>query len=230
MKNILYCFVILGIMCIYGCASVPAKDVSVKEQKPSFVDISKSGIYHRVEKGQTLWRIAKLYNIDVEELAQANRINDATQIQIGQMLFIPGAKEPKPVFSLETSLSSTEDFIWPLKGKVISSFKEISNKMLNKGINIQAPFGSEVVAARSGTVVFISNKLHNFGKTIIIEHDDGFSTIYARNAQILVRLGDKVSQGQIISRVGSAGRDREPYLHFEIRKGHLAQNPRYFLP
>lgn len=184
------------------------------------------GIYHRVEKGQTLWRIAKTYDVDLDELARINRITDTSSIEVGQMILIPNRKTSRivPIAQLY------DDFIWPLKGRVISTFGSTSSNMINKGLDIAPDNNLEVVAARSGRVSFLADDFGSFGKTIIIDHGDGFSTVYARNAELFVKAGDTIQKGTAISRAGSAGRDKNTYLHFEIRKGHIAQNPYYYLP
>jgi murein DD-endopeptidase MepM/ murein hydrolase activator NlpD len=102
--------------------------------------------------------------------------------------------------------------------------------MINKGINIQPGGGIDVVASRSGKAVFLCENFGGFGKTLIIDHGDGLSTVYARNYQILVKAGDNIQKGQLIAKAGSAGRDKSVYLHFEVRKGHISQNPYYYLP
>lgn len=70
-----------------GCATVPRYP---QVEMPG-------GIYHIVGSGQTLYRIAKTYNVDIQELIRVNRITDSTQIGVGQRLFIPGAKSPLPI-------------------------------------------------------------------------------------------------------------------------------------
>jgi murein DD-endopeptidase MepM/ murein hydrolase activator NlpD len=184
------------------------------------------GIYHRIEKNQTLWRISRIYNIDLDELVRINRISDATNIEAGQLIFIPHVQKT------QTSgfKSYCDDFIWPLKGRVISAFGQNFNNMINKGLDIQASRGSDVVASRSGRVVFYSPGLEGFGKTAIIEHDEGFFTVYARNSQVMVKPGEQVRQGRVIAKVGSGGRDKNNYLHFEIRRGYNSVNPYFYLP
>ena len=201
-----------------GCATTPL----VSPPRPEGIP----GIYHRVEKGQTLWRISKIYNIDLDELVKINRIMDATSIEIGQLIFIPHRQKPQSLYNK----SYAEDFIWPIKGRVISSFGQIFNNMINKGINIQVNSDTDVLAARSGKVIFYSPNFKGFGKTIIIEHADGFSTIYAKNYQVLVRIGQFLEQGTTVAKVGPGqDKDQKAYLHFEIRKGHVPQNPNFYL-
>jgi murein DD-endopeptidase MepM/ murein hydrolase activator NlpD len=204
---------------ISGCAAVQAPPV-VKTQ-------SIAGTYHRVEKGQTLWNISKLYNIDLDALVKNNNISDTTKVEAGQMIFIPRyltqQQPPKDV-------THTEEFSWPIKGKVIAGFGLAVNNMINKGVNIQTSRNTNVTASRSGTVVFYSPNFEGFGKTVIIDHGDGFSSVYARNEEVFVKTGDTVTKGTAIAKVGQAGRDKNIYLHFEIRKGYLPQNPFFYLP
>lgn len=183
------------------------------------------GIYHRVEKGQTLWQISKLYNVDLEELVEINRISDATKIETGQMIFIPQYKTPQIIYEK----FSAEDFIWPVNGKVINYFGQISNGLINKGINIKISNNPEVVAARSGKVVFYSQNLKGYGKTIIIDHGDGLSTVYAGLSEVFIQVGDNVKKGSLIGRL-DLNESKNKNLHFEIRKGYTPQNPYFYLP
>lgn len=219
-------FIILN--CIYfclnliGCASLP----TIIQSTP---DLNIPGFYHRVERGQTLWRISKIYNIDLDEIVRINHIADVTNIEIGQMLFIPRQQKQQQA---SLSQSNLEDFIWPINGKVIAVFGQTFNNMVNKGINILPNKNTDVVASRSGKVVFYNLNFKGYGKTVIIDHGDGFLTVYTKNSQVFAKLGDFVSKGTVIASVGSAGNtaDKNEYLHFEIRKGYTPQNPYYYLP
>lgn len=209
------CLLILG--SIAGCATAP-----VSTLPPKIEGIP--GIYHKVEKGQTLWRISKMYNIDLDTLVKINRIPDSASIEIGQMILIPQTQKQiiPPAIS-----ASEEDFIWPAKGRVTGVFGHVYADRLNKGINIQPYENTEVYASRSGKVVFCAPSFKNYGKTIIIDHGDGFSSVYSGNAQLLVAAGDNVRRGSVIAKLNNSG--TKPYLHFEIRKGHFAQNPKFYL-
>ncbi|MCX5710687.1 MAG: LysM peptidoglycan-binding domain-containing M23 family metallopeptidase [Candidatus Omnitrophica bacterium] len=215
-------FLVLGcglwVIGIFGCAPAPY----VRPSPPAGMP----GIYHKVERGQTLWRIAKTYNEDLEELARINHIPDTTALEVGQLIFIPNRQKPAPL----PAGTSPDDFMWPLRGRVIATFGSVNNNMINRGINIQPGSSFDIVASRSGKVVFSDNNFVGFGKTLIIDHGDGFSSVYARNSELLVKAGDNVSKGALIAKAGSAGRDKSTYLHFEIRKGHVSQNPYFYLP
>jgi murein DD-endopeptidase MepM/ murein hydrolase activator NlpD len=187
------------------------------------------GFYHRVQGGETLWRISKIYNVDLDELVNANHISDATSIDTGQLILIPRNLQPRQQPNIINKYSA-EDFIWPVQGKVIATFGQSFSSIINKGINIKPYSVQDVVAARSGKVVFYTEDFDGFGKTIIVDHGDGLLTVYSRNAQVFIRVGDVVQKGAIIAKAGSAGRDKNTYLHFEIRKGHIPQNPYFYLP
>lgn len=167
-----------------------------------------------------------MYNVDLDEVARVNHISDTTNIEIGQMIFIPNRQKP----ILPNTEAASEDFIWPLRGRVVTAFGQTFGNMINKGINIQ-PYGNlDVAASRSGKVIFCAEGFGAFGKTIIIDHGDGLSSVYARNSQVFIKAGESVQKGAIIAKAGSTARDKNAYLHFEIRKGHIPQNPNFYLP
>ncbi|MDI6606690.1 MAG: peptidoglycan DD-metalloendopeptidase family protein [Candidatus Omnitrophota bacterium] len=213
-------FLVPALLFFSGCATTPYYP------PPAAAPPAMPGVYHRVSRGETLWRIARAYNIEMEELVRLNRISDASVIETDQLIFIPNRQK-------QLSLSSVyagDDFIWPLKGKVIHSFGEACGSMINKGINIDPAGAGQVLAVRNGRVVFYSGNFGSFGKTIIIDHGDGVCTVYARNKEVFIKPGDRVIQGALIASVGSAGRDKEEYLHFEVRQGHIPKNPLFYLP
>jgi len=189
------------------------------------------GIYHRVKKGQTLWRISRVYEVELEKMSRINRLADTSRIYVGQLIFIPGAAGAIEDLTLETDFTDKGgDFMWPVKGKVISFFGMKRDGVKNKGICIQTRKGNAVLAARSGRVAFCSEGLKGYGKIIIIDHLDAYSTVYTQNLKNLVRLDQLVKQGQVIARAGASGRTKNPELYFEIRKGHKPQNPFFYLP
>ena len=212
---------ILLIFGLAGCVSAPQYNRPIA---PALTNMP--GIYHRVAAGQTLWKISKLYDIDLDEILRVNRNLESSKIEIGQTIFIPNRRnQVRPSVNYVS-----DDFIWPLKGRVVGSFGVNYRNFMNKGLNIQPYSNTDIVASRSGKVVFYANNFANFGKTLIIDHGDGLRSVYARNAEVYVRIGESVKQGSLIARTGSAGRDKGTYLHFEIRKGANPQNPLFYLP
>ncbi len=219
MNNII---LVLLICLIAGCTTVAPY---TKPILPSSGQLA-GGIYHRVEAGQTLWKISKIYDVDTDDILRLNRIPEDATIEIGQLILIPNRTNVQSI----PVKSSGDDFIWPLKGRVIANFGSSYRNLINKGINIQAAPDADIYATRSGRVVFYSENFGNFGKTIIIDHGDGLRSVYSRISEIFVHSGENVQRGALIGRVGTGIRDKNIYLHFEIRKGALAQNPLFYLP
>lgn len=116
-------------------------------------------------------------------------------------------------------------FIWPVEGKLVSKFGVKGEGLRNDGVNIVAPRGTVVRAARPGAVAYAGNELRGFGNLLLIKHGNNWVTAYAHNETLLVRRGERVRQGQVIARVGSSGNVVQPQLHFEIRKGNTAVDP-----
>jgi murein DD-endopeptidase MepM/ murein hydrolase activator NlpD len=130
---------------------------------------------------------------------------------------------------IEPAARDDQTFLWPVTGKVVSEFGPLADGLHNDGINIAAPMGTPVRAAENGVVVYAGNELRGFGNMLLIRHADGFVTAYAHNESLLVARGDTVERGQIIARVGSSGNVDSPQLHFEIRVGTDAVDPRDYL-
>lgn len=130
---------------------------------------------------------------------------------------------------IEPAARGDQTFLWPVTGKVVSEFGPLADGLHNDGINIAAPRGTPVRAAENGVVVYAGNELRGFGNMLLIRHADGFVTAYAHNESLLVERGDTVERGQIIARVGSTGNVDSPQLHFEIRVGTDAVDPREYL-
>jgi len=221
---------VFSIVTFTGCATYTpnvAHLSSKPHELPTYtlprVTETAKGFYHIVKRGQTLWKISKIYNVDIERIVESNRLCNSSRIDVGQRLFIPEGISERPP-------QDYQDFIWPLKGKIISFFGSKKDNVRNKGIDISAAHGTPIKAVKDGIVSFCSNSLRGFGKTLIIKHHNGYSSVYAYNSENLVELNQNIKQSQIIARVGSTGRARESSLHFEIRKGHKAQNPFYYLP
>ncbi len=124
----------------------------------------------------------------------------------------------------------TGRFIWPLKGRITSPFGWRwwrYGREFHYGVDIAAPYGTPVRAADSGTVTFRGWR-GGYGRLIIIEHGNGYSTYYAHLSSYEVKLGQAVEKGEVIGRVGSSGRSTGPHTHFEIRKNGEPVNPLSF--
>jgi len=121
-------------------------------------------------------------------------------------------------------------YIWPTQGTLTSGYGWRWGRM-HKGIDIAAPVGTPVVAAAGGVVVSSGWDSGGYGNKVDIRHPDGSVTRYGHNSRLLVREGQEVRQGQLISEMGSTGRSTGPHLHFEVHpSGRGAINPMAFLP
>jgi lipoprotein NlpD len=142
-------------------------------------------------------------------------------------LRLPYSKENAAIASREEPRAESEgvDFIWPVKGKVLSGFAEPRSK----GIDIDGKIGDPVVAAAAGRVTYIGTGIPGLGKLVVLKHDNGFITVYAHNKDILVKEQQNVTRGQKIAELGNTDADR-PKLHFQIRKGSSAVDPMRYLP
>lgn len=183
-------------------------------------------VYHKVVKGQTLWRIAKLYGVSVDDIIQSNKIPNAAAVEVNQLLLIPGANEAKDIQAKVTD-EKVQEFAWPLRGKVISYFNDRKGDISNRGVDIEVAEGDTVKAVREGVIV-LADYVSGYGQTIFVDHGDGFMSIYAQNRKLLSKTGDHVDKGDPIAEVGRSG--RRSLFHFEIRKGPKAVNPLYYLP
>ena len=139
---------------------------------------------------------------------------------------------PKPTTAeLKSSIGEPppragRNFAWPVKGKVISSYGPQPGGLRNDGLNIAASRGEKVLAADNGVVAYAGDDLKGFGNLVLIKHAGGFVTTYAHNDKLMVKRGDKVKRGQVIATVGDSGAVTTPQVHFQVRQGAHAVDPR----
>jgi murein DD-endopeptidase MepM/ murein hydrolase activator NlpD len=255
-KSFLCSFLILFLVC--ACARHrfvtekppprPEKRVEIQERKieprekeAEKKEVEKKGVYHTVERHQTLYRICKTYGVDIREVASLNGIQDQNKIVTGQQIFIPGAKEilkveiyledvitESPERKEERIAYKRHDFMWPVKGQCIDNFEETERKR-HHGIDIVSSLGTPIQASESGMVVYSGSTIRGYGNLIILRHSEEFVTVYAHNQMNLVEEGAWVDKGEIIGKVGQTGRASGPHLHFEIRRKNKAIDPLPYL-
>lgn len=244
----------LLLMALGACRSAPAVVPDDLEEGAA----PRQGVLHPVERGQTLWRIAKAYGLTVQELAEVNDLTDPTQLKVGQALWVPRADrllhvDPAPAMGPKGEVRVANGslgprplpddgdeaggpavevrrsrFLWPVKGVLFSRFG-VRDGTQHDGIDISAPKGTVVVAADGGDVLY-SGVQRGYGNIVLVKHADGLITIYAHNDENGVRTGERVKQGQPIARVGQTGRATGPHVHFEVRQDRVPRNPLFFLP
>jgi murein DD-endopeptidase MepM/ murein hydrolase activator NlpD len=199
----------------------------------------RKGVYHVVERHQTLYRICKTYGVDLKRVTSLNGIADPSKIETGQRIIIPGAKKVLKVeiYIDDVAAEPAEkvkivykklDFIWPVEGKINDVFEEAESRR-HQGIDISSPAGTPIKASNAGTVIYSNNTIKGYGNLVILRHSEEFVTVYAHNQVNLVEEGAWVEKEQIIGKVGQTGRASGPHLHFEIRKNNKPVDPLLFL-
>ncbi|MGE5554097.1 MAG: murein hydrolase activator EnvC family protein [Betaproteobacteria bacterium] len=143
--------------------------------------------------------------------------------------FIRGQQKRSP----STSQVAPKGMYWPVRGQITSDFgwrvhPIFRSRRFHSGLDIAAAYGVPVTAAAGGTVI-LSGWVGGYGKTVIIDHGGGISTLYGHNSSLLVKVGETVRAGQTIAKVGSTGYSTGPHVHFEVRKDGETVDPRAWL-
>jgi len=126
--------------------------------------------------------------------------------------------------------TSSVPTLWPVRGWITAEFDEElpGREGPHRGLDIAASQGTPILAAAQG-VVTLSGWDANLGLVVVVDHQNGLSTLYGHCSQILAQVGDPVEQGQVIAHLGNTGRSSAPHLHFEVRESGVAVDPRAYL-
>jgi murein DD-endopeptidase MepM/ murein hydrolase activator NlpD len=225
--------------CVTTATPPPEVTLASPHEEPELLTV-----HHKVEKGQTLYRIAKTYGLSVDELMAANGIEDPTTLKVGQDLLIPGQGNVKPVTEADSPEPAPPDhppapppakkgpvkvgrpegeLSWPLRGVLYARYGRKGSEP-HDGIDLAAPAGTPVKTAAAGSVLFAGDQ-KGYGLIAIVEHSGGLITLYAHNRDLRVKTGQKVREGQVIATVGDSGATSGPHLHFEVRKDGQPVDP-----
>ncbi len=119
---------------------------------------------------------------------------------------------------------------WPVYGRIVSryGYRIYPWRGFHTGIDISERYGAPVRATADGVVAFVGWR-RGYGKTVMINHGYGVSTLYAHNSRYSVKVGQRVSKGQIVSYIGNTGYATGPHLHYEVRKWNRPVNPVAYL-
>ena len=123
---------------------------------------------------------------------------------------------------------------WPVSGKLESGFGGRRNPFggssyeFHTGQDIDAPWGTPVIAAATGTVIFVGWQ-NGYGQLVVVDHGGGLTTRYGHLSQIEVTQGESVTRGELVGKVGSTGRSTGPHLHYEVRINDEPVNPLQYL-
>jgi murein DD-endopeptidase MepM/ murein hydrolase activator NlpD len=204
------------------------------------------GVYYQVQAGDTLESIAKKFSAKLDDILNwpGNTIDLTTQnVTAGDYVMVPGGQE-KTVVWVVPSVPSTgalnaagnpcgagpvgSGFIWPTGNHYLSGNNFWSG---HPGIDIAAGLGAPVWAASAGTVTIAQGGWNGgYGNVVMIDHNNGYLTVYGHLSQINVVPCETVAPGTSIGLAGSTGNSTGPHLHFEIRQNGVAVDPWYLLP
>ena len=195
---------------------------------------SHDGLLHTIQQGQTLTDISLAYAVPVGTLAEANGLVAGGTIYAGDRILIPGVTTSYWADVVTLSRGQAARFIWPVEGEVVSTFGPrvhpvLGNRENHDGIDIDVPEGTTVRAAAGGTVSFYGEQ-PGYGNLMIIEHGDGFYTLYGHLEDAIASTGRYVDTGQPIALSGNTGISSGPHLHFEVRNGEFPIDPLRYLP
>ncbi len=215
----------LGAMSLEACVSQRPPPA------PLILSTGAAPVSHTVQPGETIYHIAHIYAVSPAHLMAVNGLSDPRQLEAGQTLIIPlnSNKATSVRFSPWPLARAVRQFAWPVTAGMVSSTFGLRNGVMHDGVDIVGGAGTPVRAADDGTVIFVGH-LHGYGNAVILQHSDGYVTVYGHNQRNDVRYAAHVVRGQVIAELGATGRATGPNLHFEVRFHGQPQNPLAYLP
>ncbi len=200
-----------------------------------------TGIAHKVQKGDTIEGIAKKYDLEsaqpIVDFPFNTFVNDETfELAVGQIIIVPDGVKPNEITGTPQitrprqitpdagTVVASGSFAWPTQGVITQNFY-----WYHPGIDIANPGAPTVVAADSGTVIAAGWDPTGYGNKVMVDHHNGYVTLYGHLQKIFVVIGQNVARGNALGQMGSTGRSTGTHLHFEIRQGGTHLNPFNFL-
>ena len=192
-----------------------------------------SGLAHKVASGDTIYSVAKKYRASAQAIIDFpfNDVGDDFQLASGQFLIVPDGTPPEKPKGAPTQYLARENipaaevgsgqFMWPASGGLAQYFA-----WYHPGIDIDNLAGGPIYAADSGTVTTAGwPDNFGYGNRVVVNHGNGYTTLYAHLSAIYVSAGQAVSRGDVLGLMGSTGRSTGTHLHLEVRKDGTALNP-----
>jgi murein DD-endopeptidase MepM/ murein hydrolase activator NlpD len=210
-----------------------------------------NGTYHLVTEDNTLAQIARFYEVEPEAILDwgSNNLDPSNPVlQPGTYLVVPGGRRELQTWEVPTITRSdtttaannfgqcpggysgavgTGFFVWPADNRFLSGYDFTP---IHRGLDIKAVLGAPLYAADSGVIVYAGPTNRGYGNLVVIDHGNGYQTVYAHLSQWNVTCGESVFQGNIIGLSGSTGNSSGPHLHFEVRYNGSYVNPWTILP
>lgn len=216
------------------------------------------GAIYQWHTGDGLNGVAKFYNVSPDVIVDyaANNLNRETlgdfsfpNIAEGTLLFIPNGvgeftdwlesytREEPATSSIGGSACGVitfgaygnGTFVWPSTETWLSGY-DYSPSTNHRGIDIAGAIGNPIYAVDAGVIVYSNWNENGYGNLIVVDHGNGFQSVYAHLDTYLKYCGDNVEQGEMIATMGTTGNSSGPHLHFELRLDGSPVNPHDFLP
>jgi murein DD-endopeptidase MepM/ murein hydrolase activator NlpD len=211
------------------------------EDNPDYLDLGDvltilpvSGVYHTVVEGDTLESIAQQYKAQVEDMIsyEGNYMQEPYTVTVGHKVIVPGGRKPYKVRHVvawsgpipQGAKRGTGIFGWPMTGWISQRYHEY-----HPAADIAGPAGTSIKAADSGYVAVVGRNDTGYGRYVLIDHGNGFQTLYAHFGVLFVEVGQSVGKGQTIGLCGSTGKSTGPHVHFEIKLNGVRRNPLIYL-
>lgn len=194
-----------------------------------------SGIVHKVASGETIYSIAKKYQTDAQKIVNFPFNDfadlDTFAITAGQTLYVPDGIMPETKYTIPryspqiaAGMPGSGNFIWPTSGVITQN-----PTWYHMALDIASNSYPAIIAADGGTVVYAGCINWGYGCHVIVDHANGFQTLYGHLSSIGVSVGQGVAKGGYLGQMGSTGMSTGPHLHFEIRNGGKLLNPWNYL-
>lgn len=222
--------------------SILTKDINHLKLGTKLRIPNQDGIFVKAGKRDTVSKLADKYGSTKESVITANAMTSDVLI-VGEEIFLPGGKmvEASEVRitsktkdgtrsrTIRLTQTTVRGYSWPVFGQISSGFGWRKSpfgrrRVFHSGLDIRAPRGSVIRAAATGTVVH-AGWMGGYGKTIVVAHPNGQTTLYGHCSKLIARPGMKVSRGQTVALVGSTGRSTGNHCHFEVRTNGAPRNP-----
>lgn len=195
-----------------------------------------TGVRHKVARGETIYSIAKKYKAEAQAMVDfpfnTFSDNETFALAVGQELIVPDGEKPNEVRWSPTAniarrtpdagaVSATGQFAWPIGGVITQRFT-----WYHRGVDIATAHGTPVLAADAGEVIVAGWPDNGgYGNRVMIDHKNGYVTLYGHLSRVDVTVGQSVRRGDIVGLEGNTGRSTGPHLHFEIRRNGAFLSP-----
>ena len=182
-----------------------------------------------VENDISIRELSEYFNCSLDEIIELNtKYSEHSRLRKGTELLIPNTN---PFILTDTKIKkfNNEMTYWPANGTIASPYgwrkhPVYGTRSFHNGVDIENVKGTNIKAVSAGKVIFASYK-GNSGNLVIIQHKNGYQTIYAHLDKIIVKKGSNVKQGEIIGKMGDTGVSTGVHLHFGLRRNGKFENP-----